>query len=316
MERRNVIGFVILIAVLVLAVVAYIIIRALLNPAKPPENTGFNILPTTTIAGLTAPAETATPLVTPGAIATSAPPQPAGQLTLTVTASPQTFGQVGQTITYTYTITNSGSVPIGPDQFIVTDTGLGIINCGDANTTLAPGQSLTCTATHVVTQADLDAGSLITSATVSGGGAQASFPASVTVTKSAPAPAPAPLPVNPANLTQGTTIQHTVAAGEWLWQIARCYGADPKQVVQANSQLPDVDLISPGTIVNVPDIGSKGTIYGPPCTTTYTVQAGDTWSSIAQAYDADPVVLQKANPGALLAGSVLVVPLHSAQPGA
>ncbi len=315
MNQRKIIGFVILIVVLALLVGAFIIIRALLNPAQPAAKSPFNFLPSNTPAGLAAPAETSTPLAAQAPAATGAQQLQSGQLTLTVTASPPTFDQVGQTITFTYTITNSGSGPIGPDQFIVSDTGVGIFNCGDANTTLAPGQSLTCTATLVIAQADLDAGSVTTSATVSGGGVQASAPVAVTITKSAPAAPSASLPVNPSNLTQGTTIQHKVAAGEWLWQIARCYGADPKQVVQANSQLPDVDLISPDTIVNVPDIGSKGPIYGPACVSDYTVLAGDTWSAIAQKFDADPVVLQRANPGTLKAGDVLVIPLHSAKPG-
>ena len=38
----------------------------------------------------------------------------------------------------------------------------------------------------------------------------------------------------------GTT--HVVAAGEWIWQIARLYGLDPQEIIDANS------LTSPATI--------------------------------------------------------------------
>src|SRR3989442_5545354 len=51
--------------------------------------------------------------------------------------------------------------------FWVTDSKLGTINpCGSGP--LAPAATTTCTATHTITQADLDAGSITNSATVSG----------------------------------------------------------------------------------------------------------------------------------------------------
>jgi hypothetical protein len=43
--------------------------------------------------------------------------------------------------------------------------------CGGTSTTLAPGAAVTCSASHAVTQADLDAGSVTSSATASDGGA-------------------------------------------------------------------------------------------------------------------------------------------------
>ncbi len=238
-------------------------------------------------------------------------------LTLTKTADPQTYDHVGQIITYTYVITNSGNITLSPAQFTGSDTAFEVpIACGEQNISLAPKESLTCTATYTITQADMDAGSVTTSAVGSDSGDVTSPSVSVTITRSdrvvSVLPATHADLTNPSNLTPGITIQHTVVAGEWLWQIARCYGADHKQVINANSQLADPDEISPGMTVSVPNIGSVGTIYGPPCIRTYTVQAGDTWNSIALKYDADLIVLQRVNPDGLAAGTVLKVPAHSA----
>jgi LysM repeat protein len=228
-------------------------------------------------------------------------------LKLIKTANPVTYDHVGQTITYAYVITNSGSATLGPAQFTVSDTGIGTpINCGDATLTLASNATVTCSATYTITQADMNAASVATSATASGGGLAPSQPASATITKSAV------VQPNPSNLTPGSTIKHTVIDGEWLWQIARCYRADPNKVIQANPQLSNPSRISPGTTVTVPNIGSEGHIYGPPCVGTHTVQSGDTWNSIALKYNADPTVLQMVNSNILTVGSVVKVPLNSA----
>jgi LysM repeat protein len=231
---------------------------------------------------------------------------PPAILKLTKTANPVTYDQVGQIINYTYVITNSGVTTLGPAQFIVTDAGLAApINCGAATTTLAQNTTVTCSAVYTITQANMDAGSVATSATASGGGVAPSQPASATVTKGTTT-----APSNPTNLVAGSTIKHQVADGEWLWQIARCYGADPVKVSAANPPAPA--HISPNTTVTVPNIGSVGKIYGPPCVVMYTVQTGDTWNSIAAKYNADPTVLQMANANTLTVGSVIKVPINSA----
>src|SRR5207253_858010 len=86
---------------------------------------------------------------------------------------------VGQLITYTYTITNSGNTTLaGP--FSISDNKQGTISpCGSGP--LAPGASTSCTSTHTITQADLDAGFITNVATASGNGVT-SPPVSVTVT--------------------------------------------------------------------------------------------------------------------------------------
>jgi LysM repeat protein len=232
---------------------------------------------------------------------------PAKALTLTKSADPLTYDRLGQTITYNYVIKNSGSLSLGPAQFTVTDAAISNpINCGAADTTLASNATVACSATYTITQADMNTASLVTSATASGGGVGPSQPASATVTKSTSTQ------TSSSSLTAGSTIKHQVVSGEWIWQIARCYGVDPIKLQQANPQLANPAQISPDMTLTVPNIGSAGKIYGPPCIGTHTVQSGDTWSSIAAKYNADAAVLQMVNSNTLTVGKVLKVPLNSA----
>jgi uncharacterized repeat protein (TIGR01451 family) len=250
-----------------------------------------------------------------GVTLTLGTPQSSSVLKLAKTSSSATYGQAGESITYTFVITNTGANPLGPAQFTVTDAKLGApINCGPANTTLAPTQSVNCTAPpYIITVADMNLVNITNSATASGGG-QTSAAASVTIANlAAPITQVPPTTAPSSNLTPGSTVQHQVEVGEWLFQIARCYGTRYSDVHDANPQINDPDLILPFMIVTVPRIGSVGNIYGPhKCITFYTVQSGDTWASIAQKFNADIVVLQRANPVAFASGVVLKVPLNSA----
>jgi hypothetical protein len=106
-------------------------------------------------------------------------------LKLTMTANPLTYNAVGQVITFTYVITNSGTASLGPAQFTVSGGLLGAtpLNCGNSTTSLAPNATVTCTATYTIIQADLATSTLTNQATASGGGAGPSQPASATITK-------------------------------------------------------------------------------------------------------------------------------------
>src|SRR5439155_534002 len=102
-------------------------------------------------------------------------------LTLAKSASPTTYSSVGSVITYTYTVTKIGRATL-TGTFSVSDNKLGTISqCGSGP--LAPGASASCTATHTITQADLDAGSITNTATASGNDVT-SPSASATVTAS------------------------------------------------------------------------------------------------------------------------------------
>ncbi|MFF3443385.1 hypothetical protein [Streptosporangium sp. NPDC002721] len=109
-------------------------------------------------------------------------------LTLVKTASPSTVTAAGQTITYSYLVTNIGNVAVTDVR--VADTappGSGVpavVTC--PVTTLAPQASTTCTGTYTVTQTDIDAGSIVNTATAFGtsptGPPVASPPSTATVT--------------------------------------------------------------------------------------------------------------------------------------
>ncbi|WP_154673979.1 DUF7507 domain-containing protein [Nakamurella lactea] len=90
--------------------------------------------------------------------------------TLDETTAPTGDGQaaVGDTISYSYLVHNTGNVDVA--GVAVADDPLGAVACGSPAPTLAPGDEVTCaaTSTHTVTQADLDHGSVDNSATAHG----------------------------------------------------------------------------------------------------------------------------------------------------
>ena len=89
-------------------------------------------------------------------------------------ATESSFDAVGDVIHYTIVATNDGQHDAG--SVTVTDPNVSGLTCTPANgSALAPGASMTCTATHTVTQADLDAGHYANTACVddgAGGAAQ------------------------------------------------------------------------------------------------------------------------------------------------
>src|SRR5262249_54832617 len=92
-------------------------------------------------------------------------------LSVTKRADPLRVGVLGQPVTYSLTVTNTGNVTIS--GITVTD----VVTTPDSDpapvvtcptTTLAPGGSTTCIAITTVTQADLDAGTIADTATATG----------------------------------------------------------------------------------------------------------------------------------------------------
>ncbi|MCZ0711109.1 hypothetical protein OYT00_13940, partial [Microbacterium paraoxydans] len=100
------------------------------------------------------------------------PGDPAPALTVAKTADRTEITAAGQTITYSFLVTNTGNVTlteVGVDEVSFTGTGTApVVTCPAGAESLAPGAEVTCTATYVVTQADIDAGGVTNTATGTG----------------------------------------------------------------------------------------------------------------------------------------------------
>ncbi len=161
-------------------------------------------------------------------VTTTVPIQKPQALSLDHNCKPTTYDQAGRQIIFTYVIKNIGSTILAPAQFTISDSLISTapFNCGDVNATLAPAATVTCTATYTVSEANVSAASITSIATASGAGSSPSQATNTTINKGAV------VQPNAANLVAGSTISHTVIDGDWLWQIARCYGTDPTKVVR------------------------------------------------------------------------------------
>ncbi|TYL44872.1 DUF11 domain-containing protein [Nocardioides sp. BGMRC 2183] len=117
---------------------------------------------------------------------TSTPTDSTAALTLDKQAAPATdvndngLVDAGDTIDYRFVVTNTGQVSL--DTLEIEDPTVGAVDC--PVTDLDPDGATTCTATYTITQADVDAGSVVNTATANaeepGGGEVASLPDSTT----------------------------------------------------------------------------------------------------------------------------------------
>ena len=91
-----------------------------------------------------------------------------GGLALTESVSTTTFSMVGQQIGYTFTVTNTSNTTVtgvAVGDVFAAGTSANLTPICTPTTTLNPTASVTCTATYTVTQADLDRGSIVDTAT-------------------------------------------------------------------------------------------------------------------------------------------------------
>ena len=108
----------------------------------------------------------------PSTVTVPSQPSPTVSLDKHATVSPasdQNGVKAGDTIDYSYTVTNTGNVDLA--SIAVSDPTIGTVSCpAPAAGGLAPGQSETCAArsTHTVTQAEVDAGKVSDTATATG----------------------------------------------------------------------------------------------------------------------------------------------------
>ena len=87
-------------------------------------------------------------------------------LLLDKSASPASYDSVGDVISYSYLVTNTGNVALAGPVTVADDKATVVCPAGG----LAPGGTITCTASYTITQADLNAGSVTNVARASAGG--------------------------------------------------------------------------------------------------------------------------------------------------
>lgn len=87
-------------------------------------------------------------------------------ITLTKTSTTATYAAVGDVVSYNYLVTNTGNDTLS--SIVITDNKIPAANIHCPVTTLAPTVSTTCTGTYTVTLADIDAGSIVNTATTKG----------------------------------------------------------------------------------------------------------------------------------------------------
>jgi uncharacterized repeat protein (TIGR01451 family) len=131
----------------------------------------------------------------PSSVTVTIPPSPA--LVIKESPSPASFDAAGVTIHYSYLVTNTGNVTVRGIKVNDVLAGLSAIACPSA--TLNPGKHMTCTATYVTTKADVKAGTVANTATITGdpptGSPVVSGPSTVVIAKAAPVHRGTPVPV-------------------------------------------------------------------------------------------------------------------------
>ncbi|NLZ24734.1 DUF11 domain-containing protein, partial [Candidatus Dojkabacteria bacterium] len=90
-------------------------------------------------------------------------PQEPG-LSINKSATPSTYSKVGDIITYTFTVTNTGNITLSNISVEDSLVGLGDITCGNTSQGLAPNETVTCEAQYEITLDDLDNGEVVNSA--------------------------------------------------------------------------------------------------------------------------------------------------------
>jgi plastocyanin len=131
-------------------------------------------------------------------------------LSLQVVASPTTATTLNDRIAYTYTLTNTGNVTLSP-PFTIVDNKASNITCSSPTSALAPGATKTCTGERIVSQTDLDAGSITNQATASAvfaGQTVSSSQQSVTVTTFVGPRLKLQITPNPSSVYAGDTVTY------------------------------------------------------------------------------------------------------------
>lgn len=197
--------------------------------------------------------------------------QVAQGLTITKSASPTAFSSVGTVLTFTFVVTNTGSSPL--PNVLVTDPlpGLSAITCtpyANPIPSLAAHQSVTCTATYTVTQADLDNG--IVSNTVTATSANPVGEVTASATASVPGVQVPGIQLDKtANLDDITQVGQVIT---YTFAVTNTGNVTLTNVLVADP-LPGLSAITCTPYSNpIPSLAPGQTVT---CTATYTVTAVD-----------------------------------------
>ena len=238
--------------------------------------------PPTPPGGQTPPSITSTPSPT----VVTATQSPSISIVKSVSSPAGPVSKVGDSITYSFAVTNTGNVTLtsvgvndtqiapagalasGPTcRSLATPAGA----CSGATATLAPGQVATFTATYTVTQADLDNGSVNDSATASG------TPPSGTPVTSTPSTTSVPVAQSPSISIVKSAAPGTVhAAGDvisYSFAVTNTGNVTLHGITVADTQLPPASqggLSAVSCLAATLAAGASTT-----CTGTYTVTQAD-----------------------------------------
>ncbi|MER5495186.1 hypothetical protein [Streptomyces sp. NPDC002490] len=138
---------------------------------------------------------------------------PLRAITVTKAAEQTQFSSAGQTITYTFTVTNNGRVPLS--GVAVTDIGPGNPPVTCPVTDIAPGATISCAASYTTTAADVQAGQVEDSATATGTTEEGDTATDDSNTVTVPyVPAPeadlAVVKTGPATVAPGGQVSYTI----------------------------------------------------------------------------------------------------------
>jgi LPXTG-motif cell wall-anchored protein len=185
---------------------------------------------------------------------------------LVKTADPATYSGVGETITYTYEITNTGNVALGPDQFEISDDMIDdgeAFDCGDDDAEIDVDESITCEMEYLTTADDVTAGSVTNTAMAMLGDLE-SEEATATVTYVAPT-------TTTAAPTTTTTIAATTTTATPTTTAAPTTTATPTTVI-AQTLPSSIDVIVSGALPVLLPQSTVATTTAP-TTTAVTVTA-------------------------------------------
>ena len=216
------------------------------------------------------------PVSPPSEITVPSPPAPAITVVKTADEAAQADLVVGQNITYSFLVTNTGNVTL---RDVTVNEGnfsgageLGDVTCPAEAARLAPAAVITCTATYTVVQADVDAGSITNTATATGTPPgttppPVSPPSGVTV----PTPnAPAMTLLKTASTDKVTTVGQVLTYSFFL--------TNTGNVTLTNVTAVEGEFSGTGDLsaVNCPaEAASLAPAMSVNCTATYTVTAAD-----------------------------------------